>query len=80
MLVQRLQGAAKTSSDPEDVREEEFPRAHVGCAEKDAEAGPRILHWSSWNCPEHHSDTQEQSSLGNKLHSPLETVGWTLAT
>ena len=35
------------SSDHEDVQEKEFPRAHVGCAEKDVEAGPRILHWSS---------------------------------
>ena len=47
MLVRRLQGAAKMSSDHEDVQEKEFPRAHVGCAEKDVEAGPRILHWSS---------------------------------
>ena len=44
VLGQGLQAAAKMSSELEYVREKEFPRAHVDCAEKDVEMGPRNLH------------------------------------
>ena len=44
VLGQGLQAAAKMSSELEYVGEKEFPRAHVGCAEKDVEMAPRDLH------------------------------------
>lgn len=42
----------------------------MDCAEKDGRQGHAPFISPSWNCPEHHSNTQEQSSLGSKLHSP----------